>query len=393
MAKVLKKVVMVLFTFTTMFLFLAPMGAKAEEERNVIYVNPPEEWKGVFAWAWDEEGNNAFASWPGEEMEADLNNEGWYYIWVPSWANHIIVNDGGEIQTGELISEGGNVWIAIADVENAEISYDTLTKGEIPTYVEKFKIHVSLPDSWQTPVFTLGEASGEETVGKNVSSEALKMSDDGWYTGRVPVDAESVIISGSEDGQKTEAISTDPAEVWIIVAEDGSFDFSYNDPNAAQAPDISVSVKAPEDWETPCLWAWSAPDGTNVFASWPGEAFAEGEDGWLTLQVPGWVNSVIVNGNEGSVQTTDISVEPARDVWIVVYGPEEYEVSYEAVLMQERGESVEEMTAQNETASSEEKAAVEEAKSESNIGMIAVIVIICIVIAVLVVFFMTKKKK
>ena len=124
MAKVLKKVVMVLFTFTAMFLFLAPMGAKAEEERNVIYVNPPEEWKGVFAWAWDEEGNNAFASWPGEEMEADLNNEGWYYIWVPSWANHIIVNDGGEIQTGELISEGGNVWIAIADVENAEVISD-----------------------------------------------------------------------------------------------------------------------------------------------------------------------------------------------------------------------------------------------------------------------------
>ena len=50
---------------------------------------------------------------------------------------------------------------------------------------------------------------------------------------------------------------------------------SVMDPDAEEVPDVTVWVKAPADWESPCLWAWSAPDGTNAFAAWPGEALAE----------------------------------------------------------------------------------------------------------------------
>ena len=56
----------------------------------------------------------------------------------------------------------------------------------------------------------------------------------------------------------------------------------------------------------------------------------EGEDGWLTLSVPGWVNSIIVNGSDGSVQTSDLSVETGKDLWIVVSDAENAEVTYEA---------------------------------------------------------------
>lgn len=394
MTKRFKKVMTVLLACTMMFFAFMPTQVKAQEERNVIYVNPPEDWSDPFLWAWDEEGNNAFASWPGGEMEADPDNEGWYYIWIPSWADHMIVSAGEGIQTGELIKEEGNVWIRIEDMENAELSKDALTEGEIPPYVEKFKIHVSAPESWESPAVAWGD---EENL-----SKALKIGEDGWYTGNVPVEAGSFMISGSAENQKTEAISTDPAEVWVTVEEDGSFDFTYNDPNAVEAPDINVSVSVPGDWETPCLWAWSAPDGTNVFTSWPGEAFAEGEEGWLTLQVPGWINSIIVNANEGNVQTTDISVETGKDVWIVISGPEEYEVSYEAVSIQAAGEETAE-GAQEEADSAEPAEAPEQAetptesreevKSGINTGVIAVIVVICIVIAVLAVFFTAKKKK
>lgn len=395
MKKRLNKWVTVLFAFTMMFVFWVPIRARAEEERSVVYVNPPEDWNDPFLWAWDEEGNNAFTAWPGGEMEADPANEGWYYIWVPSWANHMIVSAGEEIQTGELISEGGNVWITIKDIENAEISYDALTEGEIPAYVEKFKIHVSLPDSWQTPAFTLDGAGDEGTEGK-----ALKSGDDEWYTGKVPVGQAAFVISGGEEGQKTEVISTDPAEVWITVEEDGSFDFTYDDPNAVKAPDINVFVKVPEDWESPCLWAWSAPDGTNAFASWPGEAFAEGEEGWFTLQAPGWINSIIVSASEGEVQTSDISVETAKDVWIVISGPEEYEVAYEAIVTDDTQESKEEAAEENETVSSEEETAqgepaqtTESVEKGSNAGMVAGIVVVCAAAGALAVFFAKKKKK
>ena len=50
---------------------------------------------------------------------------------------------------------------------------------------------------------------------------------------------------------------------------------------------------------------------------------------WYTIEVPGWINSVIINANEGSVQTADLSVEVGKDVWIVVSDAENATVSYE----------------------------------------------------------------
>ena len=56
---------------------------------------------------------------------------------------------------------------------------------------------------------------------------------------------------------------------------------------------------------------------------------AEGEDGWYSIEVPGWVNSIIINANEGGVQTTDLSVETGKDVWISVADAENAAVAYE----------------------------------------------------------------
>ena len=83
-----------------------------------------------------------------------------------------------------------------------------------------------------------------------------------------------------------------------------------------------------EDCADPSCWAWSAPDGTNAFASWPGEALSKDGD-WYNIQVPGWINSVIINANEGAVQTTDLSVETGKEVWIVVTDAENAQVFYE----------------------------------------------------------------
>lgn len=49
----------------------------------------------------------------------------------------------------------------------------------------------------------------------------------------------------------------------------------------------------------------------------------------IPIEVPGWINSVIINANEGSVQTADLSVEVGKDVWIVVSDAENATVSYE----------------------------------------------------------------
>ena len=403
MVKAVKKITQMICVFTMAVAFLCPMSANAEEERSAVYVQVPEDWQSPCVWAWDEEGNNAFEAWPGGETEADAGNEGWYYIWIPTWADHVIVNaNEGSVQTGELILEGGNAWITVEDAENAAVSYEALTQGEVPEYVEKFEIHAKVPGSWEVPCLWAWSAPDGTNAFEAWPGETLKQEDDGWYTGKAPVWVNSVIINANEGSVQTEDISIDPAELWITVEENGSSTFSYDDPNAVSAPDINVNVQAPADWETPCLWAWSAPDGTNAFAAWPGEPFAADEDGWLTMAVPGWINSVIVNGNAGSVQTTDISVETGKDIWLVVTGPEAYEVFYEKPAAAAE-ESKEEAVNDTETGDGAKQTEAEPAADTAadtqtaetgvSTGVIVLIVAVCIVVIALAVYVVKRRKE
>ena len=279
MGKYLKRI----GTFFTMLLMLTALWsmtamAATDTDRNACYVQVPADWESPCVWAWDSDGNNAFEAWPGEEMEADPENEGWYYIWLPSFANHVIVNaNDGSVQTEEQILDSNAAWMTVKAADTVEVTYEKQTSGEAPAYTEKFTVH----------------------------------------------------------------------------------------------------AKVDESWENPCLWAWSAPDGTNAFASWPGEALEEGENGWLQKTVPGWINSVIVNGNEGGVQTTDISVESGKDIWIIVNGPEDYTVSYEEpdLAAETEADTAAEEVTEAETA--EEAEAVEETKEKSSpAGPIAAAVIV-----------------
>ena len=359
MGKYLKRI----GTFFTMLLMLTALWsmtamAATDTDRNAFYVQVPADWESPCVWAWDSDGNNAFEAWPGEEMEADPENEGWYYIWLPSFANHVIVNaNDGSVQTEEQILDSNAAWMTVK------------------AYTEKFTVHAKVDESWENPCLWAWSAPDGTNAFEAWPGKAMKAGEDGWYTAKAPVFVNSVIINGNEGNVQTEDISIDPAEVWITVEADGTYDFSYTDPDKAAVADITVHVSAPADWESPCLWAWSAPDGTNAFASWPGEALEEEENGWLQKTVPGWINSVIVNGNEGGVQTTDISVESGKDIWIIVNGSEDYTVSYEEPELAAETEAAAEEVTEAETA--EESEAVEEAKEKSSpAGPIAAVVIV-----------------
>jgi LPXTG-motif cell wall-anchored protein len=102
--------------------------------------------------------------------------------------------------------------------------------------------------------------------------------------------------------------------------------------SAFAAEKFTIHAKTPAAWTEPGLWAWSAPDGTNVFEAWPGEKLVEDEtnEGWLSYELPGWVNSIIINeGVDGGGQTADVNVE-AKELWITVADDFSTTVAYEA---------------------------------------------------------------
>ena len=389
MGKSIKRIY-ALLCMVVMFVMMIPsmaFAAEADETKVAINVKVPDDWQNPCVWAWDEDGNNAFEAWPGEECEATPDNEGWYYVWVPDWANHVIVNaNAGEVQTGELVLDGKDAWITVSDADNAEVSYDAQTTGDTPEYTEKFLIHAKVDDSWENPNLWAWSAPDGTNAFEAWPGKAMTAGEDGWYTAKAPTWVNSIIINANNGDVQTEDLSIDPAEIWVTVAEDGTADFSYTDPEKAEIPNVTVHVKAPSDWENPNLWAWSAPDGTNAFASWPGEALEE-NNGWLTKEIPGWVNSIIVNGNDGSVQTSDISIETEKDVWVVVTDAENYEVTYE-----EPDATAIDATATDAAAEETTTETVATENTQQSSTPVVLIIIIVIVLAVIVAAVVTKKK-
>lgn len=380
---------------------LMPAAAFAAESstdgRIIVYANVPADWEAPCVWAWADDGTNAFDAWPGGEMEADAANEGWYYCWIPEATDNIIINaNAGSVQTADYKLDGQNSWVTVADAETVTIDHEAQTTGDLPEYVETFKIHAQVPDSWEDVGLWAWSAPDGTNAFASWPGKTMTAGEDGWYTASAPVWVNSIIINGNAGDVQTEDISIDAAEIWVTVAEDGTSEFTYNDPNAPVAEDITVHVQAPADWAEPHLWAWSAPDGTNVFSSWPGEALEDNGDGWLTISVPGWINSVIVNANEGSIQTTDLSVETGKDIWVVVTDAENAEVSYEEPEAAAVEATVETTEAAEAEAAPEETAA-EETTTEATAKSSSAPIVAGVVAAAAVLggggYYISKKKK
>ncbi|MBQ8160550.1 MAG: starch-binding protein [Clostridia bacterium] len=316
-------------------LMLVSVGMSHAEESNndmiIVYAKLPADWSFPCVWSWASDGTNAFAVWPGDMMEPDAKNEGWYYIYVPSAMESVIINaNDASVQTDEIKIDKQNAWIEVAEDKTADVSFEQATPGDLPAYAERFTVYAQVDESWENPcIWAWSDPAGTNAFAA-WPGRAMKANENGWYSAMVPVWCNSIIINAKDGTVQTADIKElDPANLWVTVAADASYDVTYDDPTAPKAEDITVYAKVPEGWENPCLWAWSHPDGTNAFASWPGEALTEGEDGWYEIKVGGWINSVIINANDGSVQTSDLRVDAGKDLYVTVVSAEEATVAYE----------------------------------------------------------------
>lgn len=405
MKKYLNKLTMFIMTFVLAFSALnldaSHIHAEAEddtdEDMTIVYVQVPDEWKDPALWAWTDDGENAFEEWPGEKFIADADNEGWYYQWIPTETRNVIVNaNQGEVQTEEdIVLEAKDAWLTVNAVDDIAISYEQETEGDIPEYVETYDLHVKAPAEWE-------EIKVLDSEEENELDKAEAADDEGVFTLKAPVTITSLVFSNGED--KTAPIDLDPAEVWLSIADDLALDFTYDDPNEPDVEDITVKAYVPEDWDGPAFWAWLDPDGANAFDAWPGQEFEEDGD-WYVTTAPGWVNSVIVNANGGEVQTDDITVEPGKDLWIVVKAPDDYEVYYEEVDLSELTEEPTEEETEAEIEETEEEieeteegvetteAQEEEQEESSNTGLYVVLGIIALAIIILIIYFSRKNNK
>ena len=391
----MKKTIAILIAVMLMVSCLSLTAFAAEDSEMVpVVVKVPEGWDAPNLWAWADDGTNAFAAWPGEPLEELA--EGWYYIWVPNFVQNVIVNanqgtDAAIQSDGIVVEAGKEVWITVAEDKTAEVSYEAQLRGEIPAYVEKFVVHAYVPLSWKTVNMWAWSAPDGTNAFEAWPGEAMFEGEDGWFTGKAPTWINSLIINGNEGTVQTEDITIEGKELWITVYEDLTYELSYEDPNKA-VPNITVYAQVPADWANPCCWAWSAPDGTNAFNAWPGETLTQDGE-WYAIEVPGWINSVIINANEGSVQTTDLSVEAGKDVWVIVTDPENATVSYEKPAVEAAPPEAEAPAPETEAPATEAPAETPADEGGNNTGAIVGVVAAVAVLGGGAALVMKKKKK
>ncbi len=97
----------------------------------------------------------------------------------------------------------------------------------------------------------------------------------------------------------------------------------------AAGDEFVIHAKAPSEWKTPGLWAWSSSG--NVFSAWPGQAMTADPDnaGWYYYSVPSTTTFAIINDNGAGAQTADLEIE-SKEVWITVAADKSAEVVYSA---------------------------------------------------------------
>lgn len=329
----MKRFLSVLLSLTFIFTLTATLGlneVKADESVTIIYANVPDDWTAPHVWTWDDDGNGAFANlgWPGKEMKEDTNNPGWYYLYIPSTMTNVIINanDGG-IQT-DGIAITGDSWITITTttetVDGEEVVtvtpvVDTTaqTTGDLPTYIPTKYVYAYVPVDWDTAAIWAWNFASGVGVYTTWPGEEMELLDDGWFRVEVPDDADRVIINnfGTTDPTlQTVDLEVGTEDVYIMLDEDPNTEGKYTATLTAEKPVIledafTVFVTVPEDWTTPSIWAWSHPDGTNVYTTWPGEPLVlNSESGYYEIQLPQWVNRIIINNGvtgDGAAQTVD----------------------------------------------------------------------------------------
>lgn len=415
----MKKLLTIVLAFVLVTACLCSTGVAFAEDNQptemILYARIDATWKNPHVWAFTEAGVSAFDAWPGQALTADPSNDGWYYTYLPTTMDKVIVSatleDGSSVQTVDVaITTKANMWLTVGEVipegETGEgnysgtISYEQATTGEIPAYVRKINIFAYLPEGW-TGAELKAFAEGAETTG------TMALQSDGWYLLQIPatmpVEGEAValnqltITDGTEDGNKTTAIALDQTKlsadkfipnVYIVVDKDSDMQSATAQVMYDAKPDVTpkfkVHVKIPDNWALPCIWAWSHPDGTNAYANWPGEELIENGE-WYEMDVPTFVNRIIISGNLGDVQTLDLEIE-ANELWIVV-GSANEEGKYTATVTYEVPD-LDDNTQDQPT----DKPSTPEQPQTNNVGLIIGIVVAVVVVIGAVVFVIVKKK-
>ncbi len=160
-------------------------------------------------------------------------------------------------------------------------------------------VYIKAPADWKNPCIWAWDDAGKNAFAAWPGGAAeADTANEGWYYCWIPDWATNIIVNANEGTVQTGDLKLEGKNTWLTITAPETVDISYEAKTTGSAPayveKITVHAKVPTSWTAANLWAWSAPDGTNAFAAWPGAEMKLADDGWYNSEAPAWINSIIV---------------------------------------------------------------------------------------------------
>ena len=316
----------------------------AAEEKVPVVAQVPEGWEIAYLYAWGDQGE--IARWPGIPMTAQ---DGYFYAYMPSTMNNVIINSGSGIQTADLaVKPGVPVYVQAWDIYDAHVGYDLPIQvpGEQEVPKVTVTIHAGVPEGWTGAYLYAWNDNGANYGWPGVP---MTKGDDGFWTAELLPAYTNVVIAEKDGGAQSVDLTVTGNECWIAFTtqnENGKFEANVSDaapedfvpPGAGEDPvepevpvaDMVVYVKLPDQWTNPRLWIWDENGNTPAYIGvWPGNlAMTLEADGWYSCAIPSKYNNFLISA-DGELQTGDMMVSPAPQVWVDCYDPGLISIYYE----------------------------------------------------------------
>lgn len=309
------------------------LPALAAPDTITVTAQVPEDWTNIHLYVWDD-AQSALAEWPGTAM--NKTKDGRYSLEIPMGYNNLIINNGSdEKKTADLKGDGiCDTWVVVRN-SLAEVLF--ADPGVVDLNAAAPLVNMAL----------LGEGNNALKWDTADSSCNMTKSSDGVYTKELTMYKGETIKfkfcgngawdAGYNYGGNAEGIALTAGTAVSLVQGNESKDLSYTatqdctltvtlDTNG-DAPSVTVTEAAAQlaekvfvkiyvsvpDGISPNMWAWG--DNSNAFPTWPGQAMTKSGD-WYVVEIPNDCHSALVN--DGTTQTSDLTITAGAENWIVV---------------------------------------------------------------------------
>ena len=185
---------------------------------------------------------------------------------------------------------------------------------------EVFLLYAQVPESWENPhvwAFTEDGTPAYGELGWPGKAMTADSNNAGWFYLYIPVAMDKVIINANGGTVQTDDFAVTDEDLWVTVAvDDGTVDVALSTEvlTTGDAPEYVptqfIFAYVPIDWDAAGIWAWQHPEGINAYPNWPGEEMTLLDDGWFRMEVPRFVNRVIINNfsTTDGQQTQDLEI-------------------------------------------------------------------------------------